>query len=140
MISATILRAAPGVLRNTAGPTFTCSAKHGASTLFLSGSGTGCRQLSTSSVLRSSLTAKHAHKEATTPHKRELQLFANFVSPITNVLGQLTEDLPGSSSSQISQLTKHDAVSTVPFRGDWVLFHPVYTPEELKAVQVRLSD
>jgi len=24
-------------------------------------------------------------------------------------------------------------------RGDWVLFHPVYTPEELKAVQVRFA-
>lgn len=22
-------------------------------------------------------------------------------------------------------------------RGDWVLFHPVYTPEELRAVEVR---
>ncbi|KZT40661.1 AOX, alternative oxidase mitochondrial precursor [Sistotremastrum suecicum HHB10207 ss-3] len=34
-------------------------------------------------------------------------------------------------------LTKHDAVSTVPdVRGDWVLFHPVYSPEELKAIEV----
>jgi len=35
-------------------------------------------------------------------------------------------------------LTKPDGVSTVPtmVRGDWVLFHPVYTPEELKAVEV----
>jgi hypothetical protein len=35
-------------------------------------------------------------------------------------------------------LTKQDGVSTVPtmVRGDWVLFHPVYTPEELKAVEV----
>lgn len=40
-----------------------------------------------------------------------------------------------------SQLTKPDAVSTVPtmVRGDWVLFHPVYTQEELKAVEVRNS-
>jgi hypothetical protein len=38
-----------------------------------------------------------------------------------------------------SQLKKPDAVSTVPtmVRGDWVLFHPVYTPEEMRAVQVR---
>ncbi|KAJ7689055.1 alternative oxidase-domain-containing protein [Mycena rosella] len=37
-----------------------------------------------------------------------------------------------------SQLTKPDAVSTVPtmVRGDWVLFHPVYSPEEMKAVKV----
>jgi len=41
-----------------------------------------------------------------------------------------------SPSSEI--LTKTDAVSTVPtmFKGDWVLFHPVYTPQELKAVEV----
>ncbi|KAJ7485040.1 AOX, alternative oxidase mitochondrial precursor [Mycena galericulata] len=41
-----------------------------------------------------------------------------------------------------SQLTKADAVSTVPtmVRGDWVLFHPVYTPEEMKAVEVLHQD
>ncbi|KAJ3518358.1 hypothetical protein NMY22_g13717 [Coprinellus aureogranulatus] len=35
-------------------------------------------------------------------------------------------------------LTTPDATSTVPtmVRGDWVLFHPVYSPEELKAVEV----
>lgn len=35
-------------------------------------------------------------------------------------------------------LTKQDGVSTVPtmVRGDWVLFHPVYTAEELKSVEV----
>ncbi|KAG6866304.1 hypothetical protein C0991_006400 [Blastosporella zonata] len=35
-------------------------------------------------------------------------------------------------------ITRPDAVSTVPtmVRGDWVLFHPVYKPEELKAVEV----
>lgn len=45
-------------------------------------------------------------------------------------------DLAGADSSQA--LTKPDGVSTVPtmVRGDWVLFHPVYTPEELKAVEV----
>lgn len=38
-------------------------------------------------------------------------------------------------------LTKHDAVSTVPtmVRGDWVLFHPVYSPEELRSVQASSS-
>lgn len=34
-------------------------------------------------------------------------------------------------------LTTPGATSTVPMvRGDWVLFHPVYSPEELKAVDV----
>ena len=45
-------------------------------------------------------------------------------------------------ASQASQaLKKDDAVSTVPtmVRGDWVLFHPVYTPEELRSVEVGLG-
>lgn len=52
----------------------------------------------------------------------------------------LPEDLPGSSSPGTSALTRHDAVSTIPdmVRGDWVLFHPVYQPAELKAVEVCL--
>jgi len=47
-----------------------------------------------------------------------------------------------SSNETTSELKKPNAVSTVPkkFRGDWVLFHPVYTPDELKSVQVRLCD
>ncbi|KAJ7732648.1 alternative oxidase-domain-containing protein [Mycena metata] len=49
------------------------------------------------------------------------------------------QEKPVASSSQ---LTTVDAVSTVPMvragdvRGDWVLFHPVYTPEEMKAVEI----
>jgi ubiquinol oxidase len=47
------------------------------------------------------------------------------------------EDLPPAASGS-QALTVPDGVSTVPtmVRGDWVLFHPVYTPEELKAVDV----
>ena len=43
--------------------------------------------------------------------------------------------------STAAALTQPGAVSTVPtmVRGDWVLFHPVYTQEELKAVEVRRS-
>jgi hypothetical protein len=43
-----------------------------------------------------------------------------------------------SSPVKNQALTKADAVSTVPSKihGDWVLFHPVYTAEELKAVEV----
>lgn len=48
---------------------------------------------------------------------------------------------PISSNGEPSQLTKskQSVTSTVPImvHGDWVLFHPVYSPEELKAVQVR---
>ncbi|KAG6376958.1 alternative oxidase [Boletus reticuloceps] len=39
-----------------------------------------------------------------------------------------------------SVLTQADAVSTVPvpqdLRGDWVLFHPVYSEEEMKSVEI----
>ncbi|GBE84957.1 Alternative oxidase, mitochondrial [Sparassis crispa] len=49
------------------------------------------------------------------------------------VEGAHRKDVP-----QTGALIKHDAVSTVPqeVRGDWVLFHPVYTPEELRSVQI----
>ncbi|KAJ6551936.1 alternative oxidase-domain-containing protein [Mycena capillaripes] len=45
---------------------------------------------------------------------------------------------PEQTTPSSSQLTKPDAVSTVPtmVRGDWVLFHPVYTAEEMRAVHV----
>ena len=35
-------------------------------------------------------------------------------------------------------LTQVDAVSTLPqeVRGDWVLFHPVYSQEEMESVEV----
>ncbi|KAF8964210.1 mitochondrial alternative oxidase [Flammula alnicola] len=78
---------------------------------------TGCRQIFTSPTSGNALTDKTEHREATSPHKQEL---------------------PGSSAPETSHLTKHDAVSTVPemVRGDWVLFHPVYSPDELRAVEV----
>lgn len=48
----------------------------------------------------------------------------------------ITEDV--ATQSQES-LTTPDVVSTTPpmVHGDWVLFHPVYTSAELRAVQVR---
>lgn len=59
---------------------------------------------------------------------------------VRRCINLLSEDGVRSSTSgkQLSELTRPDAVSTVPtmVRGDWVLFHPVYSPEELKAVQV----
>ncbi|KAF9007667.1 alternative oxidase [Hymenopellis radicata] len=41
------------------------------------------------------------------------------------------------SATQSAQLTEPGASSTLPMHGDWVLFHPVYTPEELKSVEVQ---
>lgn len=51
-------------------------------------------------------------------------------------------DNTNSSSNNDFQLTRPDAVSTLPstVRGDWVLFHPVYTQEELRAVEVLHQD
>lgn len=52
----------------------------------------------------------------------------------TGTEGFHRKDIPASNQG----LTTPDAVSTLPtiVRGDWVLFHPVYSPEELKAVEV----
>ena len=63
--------------------------------------------------------------------RRESQLFTPCIA-----IDHSGELAAGANSSQA--LTKQDGVSTVPtmVRGDWVLFHPVYTPEELKAVEV----
>jgi hypothetical protein len=44
---------------------------------------------------------------------------------------------PVTSTGELSELTKKSAADTVAIvRGDWVLFHPVYTPEEMKAVKL----
>ncbi|KAI0917335.1 hypothetical protein AcW1_007450 [Taiwanofungus camphoratus] len=44
---------------------------------------------------------------------------------------------PHRKDSKAEHLTKEDAVSTVPeMKGDWVLFHPVYSPEELRSVEI----
>ncbi|TFK40604.1 alternative oxidase-domain-containing protein [Crucibulum laeve] len=94
------------------------------STLRLSGTSflnnASCRRTFISSAARckdEALLNKDSHKKATEAHK---------------------QDMPGSSSAATSELTKPDAVSTVPreMHGDWVLFHPVYTPDELKQVEV----
>ncbi|GLB38455.1 putative alternative oxidase [Lyophyllum shimeji] len=75
------------------------------------------RSFMTSGIRRDALTDKPAQTTSVGPHRH---------------------DQPG-AASQASQLTRADAVSTVPtmVRGDWVLFHPVYTPDELRAVEVR---
>lgn len=82
-----------------------------------------------------SLTRKRINEESTTGtegfHRSE-------TDPSTNTslysCNSFSEDIPTSNQG----LTTPDAVSTLPtiVRGDWVLFHPVYSPEELKAVEV----
>ena len=96
------------------------------------------RQFSTS-LYRSSLSTKQSHQEPTSLNKRGYfwLVRVHFIW-WTQVL--TSEELSGSSPSVTSPLTTHDATSTIPvmLRGDWVLFHPVYQPDELKAVQVCL--
>ena len=50
----------------------------------------------------------------------------------------LSDAKPPAAAGNGQVLQKESAVSTVPtmHKGDWVLFHPVYTPDELKAVEV----
>lgn len=51
------------------------------------------------------------------------------------------EDSPASQVSEA--LTKEGNVTAAApavVNGDWVLFHPVYTPQELQAVEVGISD
>ncbi|KAF7325161.1 Alternative oxidase [Mycena kentingensis (nom. inval.)] len=58
-------------------------------------------------------------------------------STTSNSTGKASRPAPESGSP----LTTHNAASTVPhMRGDWVLFHPVYTSDELKAVEVLHKD
>ncbi|KAJ6552045.1 AOX, alternative oxidase mitochondrial precursor [Mycena vulgaris] len=66
---------------------------------------------------------------------RPRRAFMSTTPPRPSAALDALKEQPVASSSQ---LTKPDAVSTVPtmVRGDWVLFHPVYTPEEMKAVKV----
>ncbi|KAH7913407.1 AOX, alternative oxidase mitochondrial precursor [Hygrophoropsis aurantiaca] len=68
-----------------------------------------------------SLTRKHVHEESA-----------------SGTEGRHRED----SSSTKQGLTSSDGVSTVPadVHGDWVLFHPVYSSDELKAVEVLHRD
>ena len=53
------------------------------------------------------------------------------------MVGSRLNDLIHPFPSENGPLRQEDAVSTVPnFRGDWVLFHPVYSSAELKSVEV----
>jgi hypothetical protein len=104
--------------RYAAAPTRLCASRVGVSTVYLS----GARTLSTNRALANSLTAAKSHQEAVSPHRHD------------------TDSLPPPDGT--SDLQKPGAVSTVPnkFRGDWVLFHPVYTQEELASVRVLHKD
>ncbi|TFK73573.1 mitochondrial alternative oxidase [Pluteus cervinus] len=75
------------------------------------------RALTNSALARNALSDRKAEAASVSAHK---------------------QDRPATASDAVEELRKENAVSTVPniFRGDWVLFHPVYTPEELKSVQV----
>lgn len=59
-----------------------------------------------------------------------------FITPPTRI--QVASTSP---AKETSELTKQSAATTIPtmVRGDWVLFHPVYNKDEVKAVKVRLN-
>ncbi|KAG5351683.1 hypothetical protein C0989_005276 [Termitomyces sp. Mn162] len=71
---------------------------------------------------QNALTDKSAHSTSVGPHK-----------------SKYSKDSVAAKNA--TAITQADAVSTVPtmVRGDWVLFHPVYTPEELRSVEESLS-
>lgn len=85
-----------------------------------------------------SLTHKRINEESTTGtegfHRGEANTLTDICLYSCN---SFTEDVSASKQG----LSTPDAVSTLPtiVRGDWVLFHPVYSPEELKAVEVLLA-
>jgi hypothetical protein len=87
-----------------------------------------------SSTTSKDLTSPRARAGAGPPHKREHHSSVRFTpySELIAVIVLFIEDRSGTS------LTTPDAVSTVPtvIHGDWVLFHPVYSEEEVKAVEV----
>jgi len=74
------------------------------------------RSLMSSSMSHDALSDKAAHAKPVGPHKQGIP----------------------NSLPKPALVTQPDAVSTVPtmVRGDWVLFHPVYTEEELRGVEV----
>ncbi|KAH7921910.1 alternative oxidase [Leucogyrophana mollusca] len=75
----------------------------------------------TGGIQNNSLTGKRAHEES-----------------VSGTEGLHRKDLAASKQG----LTTGDAVSTIPatVHGDWVLFHPVYSQEEIKAVEVLHRD
>lgn len=93
-----------------------------------------CRTFTTSHPRPTALTSKPLHDDA-------LKAKGSIRGGKSNTLMRslLSEKRLGESTkTPQAQLTKADGVSTVPtmVRGDWVLFHPVYTEEELRAVEV----
>jgi ubiquinol oxidase len=69
---------------------------------------------------RSNLDTPKAEAVSTSPHR------------------QTVKSKPAELAEAEKALTKEVVPSEV--RGDWVLFHPVYTPEELKSVEVRFPE
>lgn len=71
----------------------------------------------------------------TSEQKASIQVNQRFMSCWEITSNFVTED----AKALQSVLSQVDAVSTVPqdVRGDWVLFHPVYSQEEMKSVEVR---
>ena len=52
--------------------------------------------------------------------------------PVIRADACCSEDMPPQTAAPVTVVPPDNAI-----RGDWVLFHPVYTPEELRSVEVR---
>jgi hypothetical protein len=91
---------------------------------------TGTRAFSTTHPWRSvALDSEEAKRDVTATAKRMFEFSSSCVIAL-NILS--------AQAAAAAIITQPDGISTIPMvRGDWVLFHPVYTPEELKAVEVR---
>ncbi|PPR03758.1 hypothetical protein CVT26_005798 [Gymnopilus dilepis] len=119
MLRTTVIKTAQPVLRlGLASSCLATSHLHGSILLVGKPSLPGARQLSTSASNSNDLTSKSAIHATTSKHK---------------------QDLPGSSSPETALVSKQaHTVNSVPdaIHGDWVLFHPVYSKDELTAVEV----
>lgn len=98
--------------------------------LRLTGAPCETRRALSSSVRRcNELTNEKAKAAAVGPHMSQ---FDHLCIPCIARLTDLIED----SSLPPVSLPPGGDISSGGHHGDWVLFHPVYSPEELKAVEV----
>lgn len=112
MLSTTLVRSTP-LSHGLVGAT-----RLGSATLLARSS---CRAFSSGHLLRNELNDKRAEKVATPPHRKSAMSKPKEYQEAETALSAVPSE-----------------VNTV--NGDWVLFHPVYTPEELRAVQVLHRD
>ena len=94
------------------------------------------RSLSSSGPRRNVLKGQKTNEKsamgpgAETLHISELSTFSYDCISVPNT-HVLSEDMPPQTAAPVSAVPQ-----PADIHGDWVLFHPVYTPEELRSVEV----